>query len=265
MAVTVSTKYRSVSGDQFTRTIGYVVKGASSDIDALDAVELAAPATYDGLKRSAISIDEIRWPNIWDVTVTYARSEKKEPAATGSVEFSFDVGLESQTIKQSLQTIGTYQSGTAQAFNGAIDVQSDGSVNGVTIGRPVSSFTLTYYPTWAVVTDTWKRSVMNLCGKVNSTSYFGYNAGEVRFVGASGKSRNNSDWELNFRFEVRLNETNITIGSFTAISCDGWDVLWVYYREDVDATSGRYLPKPTQVNVERVLKRDNFTSVLGIP
>lgn len=267
MPITVSTKFRATSGDQYSRSIGYIVKGAGSDIDALDAVEAAAPATYDGLTRSEIKIDEVRWPDLWDVTVTYAKSEKKEPAATGSIEFAFDIGLESQTIKQSLETIATYQDGTAQNFDRAINCSRSGdgwNVDGIAVGRPVASFTRTYYPTWAVVTDAYKRAVMNLCGKVNSASYFGYNAGEVRFVGASGKARNNTDWELSYRFEVRLNETGITIGSFTGIACDGWDVLWVFYGEHVDSATNRILPKPYQVNVERVFKRDNFTTVLGI-
>lgn len=264
---TVSTKFRSVSGDQTTRTIGYIVKDATSDIDALDALELASPGSYDGLVRTGIQIDEIVWPSLFEATVTYGKKETKEPPATGSVEFAFDIGLENVTIKESLSTVATYQAGTALPFYKAIDVEraSDGTsvVNGVSVGRPVASFTLSYYPTWAVVTDAYKRNVMNLAGKVNSTSYFGYNAGEVRFVGCTGKARNGTDWELSYRFEVRLNRTGITIGSFSGIDVDGWDVLWVYNEQEI--VSGKYLPKPYQVNVERVFERANFQTVLGIP
>lgn len=264
---TVSTKYRSVSGDQSSRTIGYIVKNATSDIDALDALEIAAPATYDGLVRTGIQIDEVIWPSIFEGTVTYGKKESKDPPASGSVEFAFDVGLENVTVKQSLSTVATYQAGTALNFNKAIDVERTSgdsfTVHGVSVGRPISSFTLSYYPTWAIVTDAWKRSVMNLAGKVNSTSYFGYNAGEVRFVGCTGKARNGTDWELSFRFDVRLNRTGITIGAFSGIAVDGWDVLWVYNEETI--ASGRYVPTPYQVNVERVFERDNFQTVLGIP
>lgn len=263
MPATVSTKFRSVSGDQESRTIGYVVKNATSDIDALDAVELAAPASYDGLVRTGIQIDEIIWPSLFEATVTYGRRESKTPPATGAVEFAFDVSLESVTIKQSLSTVSTYQSGTAINYNKAIDVDGSGTVNGVSVGRPISSFSLSYYPAWAVVTDAWKRSVMNLAGKVNSTSYFGYNAGEVRFVGCTGKARNGTDWELSFRFDVRLNRSGLTIGSFSNIAADGWDVIWV--SNELDIASGKYLPKPYQVNVERVFERADFQTVLGIP
>jgi len=268
MPVTVSTKYRSVSGDQESRTIGYVVKNATSDIDALDAVELAAPGSYDGLVRTGIQIDEIIWPSLFEATVTYGKSEREtqDPPATGAVEFAFDISLENVTIKQSLSTVATYQAGTAMNFNKAIDVERSGdsvTINGVSVGRPISSFTLSYYPTWAIVTDAWKRSVMNLAGKVNSTSYFGYNAGEVRFVGCTGKARNGTDWELSFRFDVRLNRSGLTIGPFSGIAADGWDVIWVYNEETI--AQGRYIPTPYQVNVERVFERDNFQTVLGIP
>jgi len=266
MPATVTAKFRSVSGGQTSRSIGYIVKNATSDIDALDALELATPATYDGLTRSTIEIDEVKYPSIWDAVVTYEKSEKKEPPATGSIEYSFDASLENVTIYQSKSTVSTYRDGGGLAidFKKAINVDGSDKAQGVSVSQPVGSFTLAYYPTWAIVTDAYRKSVIDACGKVNSATFRGHAAGEVRFAGCSGKSRNNTDWELTYRFEVRPNQTGLTIGSMTNISQDGWDVLWVYYGRDVDATTKDYILKPYQVNVERVFDRINFATVLGI-
>lgn len=262
---TVSTKFRTTSGDQNQRQIGYVVKDALSDIDALDALEIAAPATYDGLTRSGISIEEIKWPSTWDATVTYTRSDR-QPAETGSVEFSFDIALDSQRILTSNSTINRYvPAGAALTdFQKAINVDSDGVAGGVDVRVPTSAFTLSYYPAVAIVTTNYQKAVRDLCGKVNSTTFRGHAAGEVMFVGCSGKARNITDWELTYRFEVKPNRTGITIGTITGIAVDGWDVLWVYYGKATDATSNRYIQKAVQVNVERVYERADFATVLGI-
>lgn len=264
MAV-VSTRFKTTSGDQNQRQIGYLVKDALSDIDALDALELEAPLKYDGLTRSGISIEEIKWPSTWEATVTYTRKDKS-PAETGESEFSFDIALDSQRILTSNSTISRYvPAGTALTdFQKAINVDSDGVANGVDVRVPTSAFTLAYYPEVAIVTTAYQKAVRDLCGKVNSTTFRGHAAGEVMFVGCSGKARNITDWELVYRFEVKPNRTGITIGNITGISVDGWDVLWVYYGKATDATSSRYIQKAVQVNVERVYDRANFAAVLGI-
>lgn len=264
MAV-VSTKFRTTSGDQNQRQIGFIVRDALSDIDALDALEAAAPATYDGLTRSTISIEEIKWPSTWDATITYSRSDR-QPAETGTTEFSFDIALDSQRILTSNSTVNRYvpTGGALTDFQKAINVDSDGVAGGVDIRVPNSAFTLSYYPAVAIVTTNYQKAVRDLCGKVNSTTFRGHAAGEVMFVGCSGKARNPTDWELTYRFEVKPNRTGITIGNISGISCDGWDVLWVYYGKATDATSNRYIQKAVQVNVERVYERADFATVLGI-
>lgn len=266
MTATVQEQFRKTSGDQYARSIGYIVKDAASDNDALDAVEDYAPLTYDGLKRSGISIEEIRWPDLWEATATYSKIEKKPPPESGSVEYSFDVGLESQKILQSFSTVNRYTaSGVALTdFKKSIAVDADGVAQGVDVKVPTSVFQLTYYPTFAIVTTDYQKAVRDLCGKVNSTTFRGHAAGEVLFLGCGGKAKNPTDWELTYRFEVRPNRTGITIGSITNIACDGWDLLWVYYSKSTDATSNRYIQSPTQVNVERIYERADFATILGI-
>lgn len=262
MPTSVSTKFRSTSGDQNSRQIGFIVRDALSDIDAIDAVELACPATYDGLVRSDIQITEIKWPSEWEATVTY---ERRPQAETGSIEYSFDIGVETQHIVQSKSTVNTYVAPgqTARGFGGAINV-TENEAQGIDIRVPTSVFQLSYYPTIAVVTTAYQKAVRDLCGKVNNATFRGHAAGEVMFVGCSGRSRDVTDWELTYKFEVRPNRTNITIGEMTGISCDGWDVLWCYFGYRKDTGANEIIKYPTQCNIERVYDRANFSTVLGI-
>lgn len=263
MTITIAERYRSVSGGQDSRRIGYVVKGAASDIEVLDEMESTVPASHDGMPLDDIEIDEVDYNNgVWFATATYNR--RKPQSLTSDVEFNFDIALTSQRIVSSLSTVNTYvASGSATDFKKAIAVDADGVPQGVDIRVPISSFEVRFYPPYATVDSTYQATVKGLVGKVNSDTFYGHAAGEVLFVGCSGGIRSGSDWELTYRFEVIENQTGLTIGSISGIAVDGWDVLWVYYKQSTDATTKRYIQAPAQVNVERVYERSAF-SVLGI-
>lgn len=261
---TVSEKFRGASGDLTSHSITYIVKEADDDIDALQAVDAAAPATYDGLTKDNFRYEEVRWPDLWEVTVEYTK-KTRQPPDTGSSEYAFDVGLETQRVLQGYSTVQKYTSagaGTGENFYGAINVDSvTREAQGVDVRVPTGSFVVSYYPAVAVVTSAYQKTILELVGKVNNATFYGHAAGEVLFVGASGKARNATDWELSFRFEVRPNQTGLTIGDITGVAVDGWDLLWVYYEPDVSST--KFIRKPVQVNVERVYERADF-SVIGV-
>ena len=261
---TASERFRSVSGDQKSRSIGYVVRDATSDNNALDELESTAPLLYDGMPRTNISIDEVDYNSgIFFGTASYTRTQR-QPAETDAVEYAFDFSLTNQRIVQSNSTVNRYvASGSLTDFGKAIAVDADGVAQGVDIRVPVASFEVRYFPANATVNSTYQKTVRDLVGKVNSDAFYGHAAGEVLFVGCSGSVRSDADWELSYRFEVIQNQTGVTIGDITGINVDGWDVLWVYYKQDTDATTKRYIQKPKQVNVERVYERAAF-SALGI-
>lgn len=261
MAAVVEEKFRGASGSLSSHNITYLVTGASDDIDALQAVDAAAPATYDGLTKDDFQYTEISWPDKWEVTVTYNK-RTKQPPDTSSSEYNFEVSLESQRIYTSLSTVNQYvATGSPIDTFQQIDLDADGVPQGVDIRVPIGSFSVTYYPPVATVSSAYRVALQELVGKVNNATFYGHAAGEVMFVGASGRSRNATDWEINYRFEVRPNRTGLTIGDVTGVAVDGWDVLWVWNERDEEGNKN--IQKPFQVNVERVYERADF-SVLGI-
>lgn len=271
MAATATEKFRGASGDLTSHEITYIVKGATDEIDALQAVDTAAPAVYDGLSKDNFRYTELRYPDLWEVIVSYTK-KTRQPPDTGSVEYAFEIGTTSQHIVQSLSTIATYGTGAITDFKGAINVNNDNEAEGVDVSVPTSTFSISYYPTVAVVTSTYQKLVRSLVGKVNGPTtepypgwpkFFGHDPGEVLFTGCSGRARNPVDWELVFSFAVKPNRTSVVIGDITGIAVDGWDLLWVKHEPAKDGTANRYIAKPAQVNVERVYERADF-SVLGI-
>ena len=154
---------------------------------------------------------------------------------------------------------------TPADFKGLINVQPDGSVEGVDVPFPVGTFSYTFRTSNATVTQAYQDGIENLLETpINASSFFGRPAGEVRFMGASGRQvfGRNYDFSITFRFKRRKNKTGIAIGDMTGITKDGWDYLWQHPgRKDNPATK-QFEMVPKSVYVNRVMQRGDF-SVLG--
>jgi hypothetical protein len=259
MAATVAERFGGTSADSTSSQLEFIVRGATDEVDAFGAVESHAPLTHGGYEREDVSVEEVRYPDIWIGTAKYNYKPLK-PFPTDALDYSFDTSLGSKRIYRSLSTPNTY--GGSQPFYGQIAVDQSGQAQGIDIATPQSAFSYTWYPASGTVSEAYQRTVQGLVGHVNSTAFKGYAAGEVLFVGASGRSRNNTDWEISYSFNYNANVTGLTIGTISGIAVDGWDVMWVYYGRTTE--SGRYSQKPLQVNVERVYPRSSF-GALGLP
>jgi hypothetical protein len=270
MAATATEKFRGASGDLTSHNITYWVEGASDDIDALQAVDAVAPVTYDGLTKDNFRYTEQRWPDLWEVEVSYTK-KTRQPPETGAVEYAFEIGVSNQKIYTAYEQT-TYKDPAQpnKDFYKAINVDRDRNVQGVDVQIPVSTFTISYYPAAAIVTSDYQKAVRYLVGKVNAATadpypgfpnFYGHAPGELLFTGCSGRARNVTDWELTFSFAVSPNRTNVTIGAITPFNIKGWQVLWVEYEQEPQA--GRFTPKPIYANVADVYESGDFT-VLGI-
>ena len=261
---TAEIKFRTTSGNRSSHRHTYLVTEATDELDALDAVAAVAPTTYDNLNLIDFEYEEVRYPDIWDVTARYAQADPQLLLDTGSAEYSFDITVESQRILQAYSTVNSYvAAGSATDYHEAIGIDpKTKQAEGADVLVPVSSFQITYAPAVAVVTPTYQKNVRDLVGKVNNGTFNAHAAGEVLFVGCSGRKRTDADWELTFRFDVRPNQTGLVIGDITGINCNGWDLIDPIYERAVD--NNRYIQKPVQVDIKRVYKYADF-SVLGLP
>lgn len=266
MPITVADKHAGYKLGGKTAERLYVVKGTTDVAAARSALIAAAPATWEGLTRDTDAADvEDLAHQAWLGRVPY-----KLPNATqkdvGESSFNFEVGGQTVNIRQSPNTLASYAPAgeTAPDFEGAIGVSQQGetiSVAGVDIVVPRYSFSETHVFAAASIDAAYKGTLFSLVGSTNDASFKGLAAGECLLQGVSGGARGDGDYELTFNFEGLPNETDITVGDITVASKGGWDYLWAYYAEEVDA--GRYISKPVAAYVERLYPRKNF-SLLGI-
>lgn len=169
-----------------------------------------------------------------------------------------------QRILGSLQTVAT--SSNAPDFQGLIGFNpSDESVEGTEITVPVLELSIDItYPT-GVVNAAFANLLTELTGRVNSTSWLGWAAGEVLYQGADFSDGVNNPVEVSHNIAVQRNITGATIAGLTGITKDGWDLLWFLTEDKTVVAGGADVPVKQAVHwyVERVYPRANFPAALG--
>ena len=267
MPVTCQERYDSRevgSGDSPAATFKYVVRGTSSEQDALAAVEAAAPLAYDGLVRTAVEVTPLGdGSDLWEGSARYGLMSSK-PKEVGESTYQFDTGGGTQHITQAKEHVSSYAppDETPPDHQGAIGVTHD-SVEGCDITVPVYNFSETHYFDAAAVTPSYKATLFSLTGKTNSASFKGFAAGEVLFLGASGSQRGDGAWEITFRFAASPNAANLAVGSITVASKKGWEHMSVGYADAEDDQAKCIVKRPKWVDINRVYDAGNFAG-LGI-
>lgn len=266
MAIQVIEKWDSrvtTEGDNPEIEQKYIILGTSNDIDAKVALWQTAPTVYDGLVRDSLHM-EPTGPDTWEASVRYVKYKRKRPPSTGDSVFSFDTGGGMQRITQSIQTVQKYPAPgrVAPDFQGAIGVTGN-EVQGVDRIIPVYNFSETHYLEDSFVSQSYRMTLFNLTGTVNSDNWRGFAPGELLFLGASGSKRGNEDWEITYRFSASPNRTMLSVGPITGISKKGWEYLWVLYEDQVDTQAEKLVKRPIAVYVEQIYFYA-FFSALGI-
>jgi hypothetical protein len=170
---------------------------------------------------------------------------------------------------------------TAPESYGAINV-SGNNVNGVQITVPQFAWTETWLvPAWYLISgkkpqqvdqakppataepkrgEPWYPYALQLhdmTGSVNEEKWRGFDAGEVQFFGARFDANKLSTMvPVTYSFQASMNRRKMKIGDIENIDKDGWDYLWIAYK---DATSESFqVKKPRYVFVDRVSRRKKF-------
>lgn len=219
----------------------------------------------------------------WQVTINYekagAEPETPDPLKRSR---SFDTTGGTQHIVQAADGTVTFGSGgsttvvttsgetkfppsTAPSMSGAINVDENG-VNGVDIVVPQLQWQEQYDVPNSYVTNGYIRSVAAMTGTLNKSSFRGFAAREILFLGCSGSQewddeKGRGPWSLTYRFVASPNVTNKTIGTITNVNKGGHDYLWVKYEADISGND--IVRKPKYVYVDKVYHDGDF-SALGI-
>lgn len=274
MPIEVAEKYaarRLTTGDRGSAQLEYLVWGTGGTaVDADDAeAEVAsfAPATFQGLRRSSITVEE-ETNDRWVARVRYdALSGSFSGAEVGDSTITFSTGGQTQRITNSIQTVSRHAPAgeTPPNFGTAINVR-DGDVEGVEITVPQYRFSETHIIAAATVTQAYRLVLAQLTGKVNNATFRGFLSHEVLFLGAEGTRRGlevTDPWEITFNFVREPTVTGLDIGGVSVPVKRGWDYLWVVHKDVVDSSSEKLVKAVDSVHVEEVYEPANF-GLLGI-
>ena len=245
--------------------IPYLVFEAADEDAALAAARTKAAArTVSGMVLDELEVTERVNKDTWKVKAIYKDEDSDDPADPDEDEettsFAFDTGGGTMHRNQSLKTVSKVPN-DAPDFNGAIEVDNEGNVNGVDVTMPVLNFTETHTMNGSRVTTSYKKTVAALTGTVNSSGFRGFSAGEVLFLGASGTKRSkkpNAPWEITFRFAVSPNQPSLQVGKLKVPNKRGWDYLWVRYADKVAQNRKNVIKEPVAAYVEQVYPTGDF-------
>jgi len=235
--------------------VGYIIEDAADYDDARVSMMAVAPPRMGAF----VPVDFRVQPyddsdTIYEGTVTYGPRTNNSPDGNNDPTYSFELSVEQRRTTQSLQQFA--YGAFAPDYKGAINVQEDGTVEGVDLNFPVFSWNETHYLKYSRVNRAYFFTLFNSVARMNAAPFRDFARGEVLFLGCSGSKRASAqDWEMQFRFVASPNVSNLEIGDVTVTEKLGHDFLWVRYEAEtqVPGGGGTLLARiPKHVFVERV-------------
>lgn len=256
-------------GDTPTIELKCIVGGTTVPSEAKGFFKWTTPTIYKGLVRQSTRVQpQDGAVNLWECTATYGR--KKQQPETGESEWTFDTGGGTQKVLCSLATKEYHASGfagIASEIKGSIGVKRSGkgtyTVDGCDITVPQFVFSETHYLAAGLVTWDYAATLCELTGKTNASAWRAFAAGQVLFLGASGRQRGEEDWAVTFKFVAGRNLTDLTIGEITGIQKKAWQYMDIIYQDVDNDTAHAILPKAIVVTINDVYHEGNF-ALLGI-
>lgn len=149
--------------------------------------------------------------------------------------------------------------GTGPDYKQAIGVTRD-SVAGTDVFTPKFEFTISTRNQFMTLPRI--RQLRAVGGKTNSAAWRGFAAGEVLYLGATGRFTPDELWNVTHKFAVGENLYAIPLSPTLTVPFKGaWEYLWCAYVDDVNANLVVQVPRAAYV--EQVYRSADFT-LLGL-
>jgi hypothetical protein len=180
----------------------------------------------------------------------------------GSIHISFSTTGGMAHITNSLSTVNRYGV-LPPDMKGAIGVNGD-DVDGCDIVTPSLKLRIRCKHPQAVITADQIRNLARATGYVNSDVFFGFQPGEMLFLGADGEQGTETETSVGYEFDARENAEGakaLTIGDIVNVHKQGHDYLWVRYVDEEDEDCP--VKNAKHVYIERVYKRTGFQLLFG--
>lgn len=255
------TTTRDKDGFPTAKTAQYLIHGAASEEVAFSLLQTTAPGYLDNLKISEYEINEVKGGGAYTYDVNYVKMSDAEYGDMTNVsapaKYSFDTSGGTANMKQALNTRDSFSildpppnmnngiNWDGEQFNG-VDVVAANIIEGQSLTVAEGKFTTDY-----------KRKLAELTGTVNDADFKGWKKGEVLFLGASASDASDGYVDINFKFAISPNETNISFAGFGIAEKRGWEYAWALY-EEKNEENKPILPLAIAVYVNQVYKEMDF-------
>jgi hypothetical protein len=275
MAITLRQKPAFVEGDGDVKTLNYVLYGTTSENNArlafMSATATVLLSSIGTLYREQPHIRQTAYDQ-FDITVQYTRYKGLEGGQVGEYTWDFDTTGGTIHVTHSKESITRYGVGVAPELgsaaatnipkhNQAIGVNSNSEAEGTEVIIPAMKLNVHFRHPLGFLTIAQAKFLHNLTGKVNSTPFFGFPAGEVLFLGARGGDGSAAEVSISYSFAMSANATGLTIGGITSVAKKGWEYLWIKYTPAVSANDKA--TQPQYAYVERLYDTADLAGQLG--
>ncbi|HEY4258589.1 MAG TPA: hypothetical protein VGM98_00455 [Schlesneria sp.] len=244
--------------------LGYVVDGTNDYEEARVTMFATAPPLLGLFMPVDFRLQPLDGAeDLWDGTITYGPRTNNSPDGQNDPTYTFDLTVEKTRVMQSLQTVGRYGIRATTDYKRNINVQDDGTVEGVDLNFGVFSWTETHYLANSTVDRAFFFLLFNLVARMNISPFRDFQRGEVLFLGCNGSKRYTADdWEMQFKFIASPNAANLKVGpDITVTEKLGHDYLWCTYETSVDTSSKAITRIPKNVFIERVYEFADLNSM----
>ncbi len=259
-------KYSPETSRALEASVQYKVMDASSEAEVISAAAEAIPSQTYGIGLRNIEITERLAPDGWKVQANYQASQSSMTHEGTPEEIVSYSNVMHQTRRyQSLFTKAQYTASGIDAvdYHGQIDVQ-DGAAQGVDVYFPVATMNISHFYKKAQMTPDLRNRIVRQLPVSNIAPFRGFQAGELLFGGANIQQESGGKfWRVDYTFLISPNDPDVVIQGWTGgtIEKDGWDALWIAYKESSHGTGEK---RPSQVNIERVYYSINFAEAFGL-
>ena len=230
--------------------IEYLVLCPDSKMDAIKAVIEESDRTYEGLARTEIRFDG--WENdSARLSVIYAKEDASFPSDESSCQMDFDCSGGTRHVTQAIEQIRVFKDGNSGTFeddaNGMIGwngkTGQEAEFAGVDV--PCADMRITFKKPMAYSTLTstaYMKKLGRLTGRVNSSTFKGWEPGELMFLGANFTAkRGEEDLIVSFNFRAMPNEDDAKVAGRSIGKLRGCEYAWT--RSETVSDKGSKRPR----------------------
>lgn len=256
-----STGGLNTNSQNHTKIIDVALKtGTLSITEMYEAVLTYAPNPFEGMVANGIQYREDDDTGHWLFNVEYDLTVPES-----QLRWGFDTSGGTVRMYTSKNTASFPATGrTAPDFQGAIGVKSTGTdtePEGVDVITPVLKLTATFRHAKNTIDLAYVNAVAGLSGCTNSALFYGYEPGELLFLGCVGELIPNIPTEIRYEFAASKNVSGLSIGAIAGIAKKGHDYLWVAFEPEQDTSAKKLVQRPLAAYVERVYDQADFAAL----